>query len=106
MGGMHYGRCRAKERARARRGRIGEEDVGNRHDRLGRDTIRAWDSWSKRDHGTNGEETQEGPSTPIREASAVTNQRKSDGMVGGGEDPEADTESGTGVDVRCGKAGE
>jgi hypothetical protein len=48
---------------------------------------------------------QEEPSTPIRKASAVTKQRKSDGTVGGGEESEADEESGTGVSVRCGKAG-
>jgi hypothetical protein len=82
------------------KGRVGEEDVGNRYDRIGRDTIRAWDGWSKRDHGTSREETREGPCTPIREASAVTKQCKPDGTGGDGE------ESGARVDVRCGKAGE
>jgi hypothetical protein len=88
------------------KGRVGEEDVGNRHDRIGGDTIRAWDGWSKRGHGTNRGETQEEPSTPIREASVVTDQRKTEETVGGGEELESDEESGTRVDVRCGKVGE
>jgi hypothetical protein len=52
-------------------GLIGEEGVGDRHDRFGWDAIRAWVGWSKRDRGANGEKTREGSSTPGLETSAV-----------------------------------
>jgi hypothetical protein len=78
----------------------GGEHVEKRHDRIRYNTIRAWDGGSTRDRDTSKEEARGGPTTPIREASAVTKQRKSDGTVGGGGN------SGTGVDTRSGKAGE
>jgi hypothetical protein len=42
----------------------------------------------------------EKPSTPIGEASAVTDQRKSEGTAGGGEELEEDAESDIGLDIR------
>ena len=47
-----------------------------------------------------GDREREEPSTPILEASAVADQRKTEEMMGGGE------ESGTGADARCGKVDE
>ena len=45
-------------------------------------------------------------STPMLETSAVADQRKTEEMMGGGEESEANAESGTGADARCGKADE
>jgi hypothetical protein len=79
-------------------GLIGEEGVGNRHDRFGWDAIRAWISWSKRDRGTNGEETREGSSTPGPETSAIWPlwQHKTEEKEGGGEGTRATTEKSAG----------
>ena len=49
---------------------------------------------------------QEGPSTPILETSAVTYQHKTEETAGGGEELEANTESGIGANARCGKVNE
>ena len=48
----------------------------------------------------------EGPSTPMLEALAVVDQRKTKETAGGGEELEANAESGTRVDARCGKVDE
>ena len=53
-----------------------------------------------------GDREREEPSTPILETSAVADQRKTEEMMGGGEESEANAESGTGADARCGKADE
>ena len=46
---------------------------------------------------------QDEPSTPMLETSAVAEQRKTEEMMGGGEESEANAESGTRADARCGK---
>jgi hypothetical protein len=47
-----------------------------------------------------GDREREEPSRPIREASAITEQRKTEGTAGGGEELEDDTESDIGSDIR------
>jgi hypothetical protein len=54
-----------------------------------------------------GDREQEEPSTPIQEASAVTDQRKTEETAGGGEELEDDAESDIGADIRYdGRAGQ
>jgi hypothetical protein len=54
-----------------------------------------------------GDREREEPSTPIREASAVADQRKSEETAGGGEEFKGDTESDIGADIRYdGRAGQ
>jgi hypothetical protein len=47
-----------------------------------------------------GDREREEPSTPIREASAVTDKRKTEGTAGGGEELEDDAESDIGADIQ------
>jgi hypothetical protein len=48
-----------------------------------------------------GDREREEPSTPIREALAVTDQRKTEETAGGGNELEDDAESDIGADIRC-----
>ena len=78
------------------KGRVGEDDVGNRHDRFGWDAIRAWIGQSKRDRGMNGGKAREGSSTPDPETSAVRPlwQHKIEEKEGGGEGTRATMDEG------------
>jgi hypothetical protein len=88
--------------------RVGEE-VGSRLVRSRCSVIRTQTGRPIRDHGKDdsvADREQEEPSTPIREASAVVDQRKSEETAGGGEELEDNAESDTVSDVRFGKTGE
>ena len=59
-----------------------------------------------KDYDSVGDREWEEPSTPIREASADADRRKTEELAGGGEESEANAASGTGADARCSKADE
>jgi hypothetical protein len=88
--------------------RVGEE-VGSRQVRSGCGVIRTQTGRPIRDHGEDDsvvDREREEPSTPIREASAIADQRKSKEMAGSGEELKDNVESDTVSDVRFGNTGE
>jgi hypothetical protein len=109
-----YGRPGGKAGRRAKRNPTGRDQSGrgwSQHDRKPR--CARWEPASERGPSrlgkddSVGDREREEPSTPIREALAVTERRKSDGTVGGGEELEDGAESDIGAGIRCdGRAGQ